>query len=346
MRPSGSAAMACSMRRESLAISATKAWSVRASARTSSPLAWPSASPAPPGGAAQAFEQGLRGAAPAVAVLGEEGGQALGSEAHGRFGRRVALEEGERDRAGEIGEDAGGAGPEALQQGAELVGEGDVGGDEVVAAAHQGAQGFDGVGLGRERAQAMAVGAQDVGQDEGVAGVALGGDGAVAGSAGLDGIGMDRGDDEAGLDEGIDQEAGGPLDGDRDHARRAVLLQARHEHRQPGPVVADLEPVEHHALGVDHADGVGAGAPIDADPDPHRLVSSVWRMIPIAGSPGGMLIDRRSGRQPTAHLPVARRGLPAAAAPQLSRGPSKGEQHWRSRRRHGTSAPSTRPVKG
>ena len=174
---------------------------------------------APFGGAAQAFEQGLRGAAPAVAVLGEEAGQALGPEARGRFGRRIALEEGERDRAGESAEDAGGARPEALQQGGQLVGQGDLRADQVVAAAHQAAQGFDGVGLGRERAQAVAVGAQDVGQDEGVARVALGGDGPVAGSAGLDRIGMDRGDDEARLDQGIDQEAGRSLDRDRDHVR-------------------------------------------------------------------------------------------------------------------------------
>jgi len=149
--------------------------------------------------------------------------------------------------------------------------------------------------------------------------------------------------DAAILLQGIDQEAGRPLDRDRDHLRRAVLLQARHQCRQTRPVVADLEPVEHHALGVDHADGVGAGAPVDADPDPHRLVSSVWRMIPIAGSPGGMLIDRRSGRQPTARLPVARRGLPAAVAPLVSCGPSKGERDRRSRRRHGTSAPKLAP---
>ena len=41
---------------------------------------------APFGGAAQAFEQGLGGAAAAVAVLGEEAGQALGPEARGRSG--------------------------------------------------------------------------------------------------------------------------------------------------------------------------------------------------------------------------------------------------------------------
>jgi hypothetical protein len=40
-----------------------------------------------------------------------------------------------------------------------------------------------------------------------------------------------------------------------------------------------------------------------------------------------------------AHLPVARLGLPAAVAPPVSSGPSKGERAWRSRRRHGTNAP-------
>jgi hypothetical protein len=43
--------------------------------------------------------QRLGRAAAAVLVLGEEAGQALGAEASGRFRRRIALEEGERDRA-------------------------------------------------------------------------------------------------------------------------------------------------------------------------------------------------------------------------------------------------------
>jgi hypothetical protein len=120
---------------------------------------------------------------------------------------------------------------------------------------------------------------------KGVAQIALGGDSPVAGPAGLDHVGVDRGGDEARLDQGIDQEAGWPLDRDRDHLRRAVLLQARHQRRQARPVVADLEPVEHHALGVDHAGGVRAGAPVDADPYPHRLVSSIWRMIPDCREP-------------------------------------------------------------
>ena len=61
-------------------------------------------------------------------------------------------------------------------------------------------------------------------------------------------------------------------------------------------------------------------------------------MSPSAGSPGGMLIVRRSGGLPTVHLPVVRLGLPAAVAPLVSQGPSRGERRWRSRRQRGTNA--------
>jgi len=49
----------------------------------------------------------------------------------------------------------------------------DAGGDQIVAATHQGAQRADGVGLGAQRGQAMAVGAQQVGEQMGVDGIAL-----------------------------------------------------------------------------------------------------------------------------------------------------------------------------
>jgi hypothetical protein len=288
---------------------------------------------------AQAFEQRVGGAPPAVAMLGEEAGEALGPEAGGRFGRGIALEEGERDRTGEIAEDPRGAGPEALEHAAQLVGQRDARPNEVVAAAHQGAQRLDRVGLGRERAQAVAIGAQDVGQDEGVARVALGGDRTVARPAGLEQVGMDRDDAKAGVHQRVDQEAGGSLDRDRDRGRRPVLLQARAEGGEAGAIVADGKLVQDLSPGIDHAHRVRRAAPVDADHHRHGLVSSSWVIIPIAGSPGGVLIHRRSGWQPTAHLPVARHGLPATVAPLVSSGPSQGQRRWRSRRRHGTNAP-------
>ena len=272
-------------------------------------------------------------------MLGEEAGQALGTEASGRFGRRIALEEGERDRAGDVGEDHGGARPEARQQSGQLVRQRDPGLDQVVAATDQAAQGLDGVGLRLERPQAVAVGAQDVGRDVGIARVALGRDRPVARSARLDHVGMDRGDDEVGLDQGVDQKSGRPSDGNRKRARWTVLAQARDQSCQTLTAVADLEPIQRFALSVDHADGVRTTTPVDADQRPHRLISRAWCRIPTAGSPGGMLIDRRSGRRPTAQLPVARRGLLAAAGPRVSYRLSQGERAGRSRRRHGTSAP-------
>jgi hypothetical protein len=69
----------------------------------------------------------------------------------------MALQEGERDRRVDGGEDGGGAGPEAVEQAAQAVGERDPLGDEVVAGAQEGAQGLDVVAAGHERAEEVAV---------------------------------------------------------------------------------------------------------------------------------------------------------------------------------------------
>ena len=82
-----------------------------------------------------------------------------------------------------------GAGPEAVQQATQAVGQGDPPGHQLVATADQGAQRLDLVPAGRERAEAVAVGAQDVGEHEGVAGIALAAGGAVTRPAGLDHVG-------------------------------------------------------------------------------------------------------------------------------------------------------------
>ena len=65
------------------------------------------------GRGAQAGEQFGRAAASAVGVGGEEAGEAFLAEAAGAVGGRIAAEEGERDRALDVGEEGGGAGPEA-----------------------------------------------------------------------------------------------------------------------------------------------------------------------------------------------------------------------------------------
>ncbi len=156
------------------------------------------------------------------------------------------------------------------------------------------------------------------------------------GPAGLRRVGADRHDHQARLHQVIDQEARRPPDR---HRRRAVTPQPSGRRRQPLAVVADLEPLQRRALGVEHAGRVGAAAPVDArEPLLHGPPPPIWSKAPSAGSPGGMLVARRSGGLPTAHLRGARLGRPAAVAPLVSQGPSRGERRWRARRQRGTNA--------
>ena len=80
------------------------------------------------------------------------------------------------------------------QKGAQLVGQLHAGGHQVVATAHQGAQRADLVGLRGQGFEAVAVGAQQIGQQVSVGRVALGAVAAVARSGGLDDVGVDRHD--------------------------------------------------------------------------------------------------------------------------------------------------------
>jgi hypothetical protein len=84
---------------------------------------------------------------------------------------------------------------------------------QVVAAADQGAQRLDLVRGGHQGTEGMPVGAQDVGQHEGIARIAFAASGAVAGPACFDDVGMDRDNRVPGRDQGLDDQAGWPLDG-------------------------------------------------------------------------------------------------------------------------------------
>jgi hypothetical protein len=281
-------------------------------------------------------------------VLGEEGGEALGSETLGALRGGEAAEKCQRDPAVDLGEDGGGAGPEALEQAPEPVGEADAGGDEVVAAAGEGAQRLDLVGDGRERREAMAVGAQDVGEEVGVAGVGLPPGGAVARAAGLHGVGVDGHDGMAGGDERLDDEARGPLDGDGQRLRRAEALQHRDQVGETGGVVADVVAQDDRSPVVDDADGMAGGAPVEAGEERggakgHRRDLQVGVTLARVGRSCGSLIGRRSGWQALAQHPVVRRVLPAPAARRVSRRPSQGERRRPSRQPLGWAEPYANP---
>src|SRR4030042_60984 len=89
---------------------------------------------------------------------GGRGAGRLAGEPVRALGRRVATKEGERDGRVDVGEDCAGAWPEAIEERAELVGEGDALGDESVARADERAQSAGLVGVGTEGLEAGAAG--------------------------------------------------------------------------------------------------------------------------------------------------------------------------------------------
>ena len=252
-------------------------------------------------------------------------------------------QEGKGDRAVDIGEDRGRAGPEALEQAAELVGEADTGGDQVVAAAHQRAQRPDLLGDRGERCEAVAVGAQDVGEHVGVARIAFAAGGTVARAARLHDVGMDRHHRMAGGDQGLDEEAGRPLDGDRQLGRRREAPQPREQVGKAGGIVSDLQARHDAARAVEHADGVAGRAPVEAGEKGHGRDLRVRVTLTRAGRSCGSLIDRRSCWQASARHPVVRPVLPAPAARRVSHGPSKGERAWPSRQTLGLANAKPKP---
>ena len=105
--------------------------------------------------------------------MAEELGEAFFAQARGAVGGGVAGEEGQGDRRIDVGKDGGGARARSARAGRGADWRGPRGGDQIVAAAHERAQSAGVIGGGRQRPEAMAVGAQQIGQQEGIAGIAL-----------------------------------------------------------------------------------------------------------------------------------------------------------------------------
>ncbi len=193
----------------------------------------------------------------------------------------------------------------------------------------------------------MAVGAQQIGQQVGVAGVALAAVAAVARTGGFDDVGVDRDDREAALQQRVDDQAGGALDG---HGRDAAGRQSAAQFGQTGGIVIDLELHAHATVFVDDADRVGVAGPVQPGKErAHGQTPAGCDMTCRAGSPRGSLTDRRSWLRTLALHPVARLGLPAPRRLRVSCGPSSGQPTGQSPRGHGsrntTSAQAERRVK-
>jgi len=240
---------------------------------------------------AQAAEQLGRGPPAAIGLPGKEPGEAFLAEAGGAFWGRVALQEGERDRRGQVGEDAGGARPETIEQGLQAVAERDPLADQVVATANQSLEGPDRIGGRGQGTEPVAVGAKNIGEHVGIARIALARRCPVAWPTGLDDVGMDRDDRMAGLDQSVDQQARGALDGDRDQLGRRQLGQPSPELGQALGSMRDHELIDQPTTVIDHSDRILPNPNLRTNPCP--TPSSSVTMCRV-GRPCGWLIDWRS----------------------------------------------------
>jgi hypothetical protein len=184
-----------------------------------------------------------------------------------------------------------------------------------------------------QRGQAVAVGAQHVSQHIGVGGVGLGPRGAIAAAQGLDLPWGHHHDLEASVQHGLDQGAVGPLDG---HPVHAQLSQAP---TQPGEALAgvgDLEAGSDGTGGVDDADHMELGRPVDPGVvQPGGLLHlgpPSWddHGTAGAGALGRLLIAWRFALP----IPSAGQGAPARREPQISRWSLQDKPARRSPDRH------------
>jgi hypothetical protein len=137
---------------------------------------------------------------------------------------------------------------------------------------------------------------------------------------------MDGHDRVAGLDQRLDDQARGALNGNWDGRGRGNLVQAAAQFGQPFGGVVDGKTGDDVAVGVvDDADGMDAATPVHSATIAHTQSPVFCHGVPSAGRSCGKLIDRRSGLYSVARHPVARWDLPAPVTRRVSCGPKTGE---------------------
>ena len=279
------------------------------------------------------------GATAAVGMPCEESGEALGSEVSSALGCWEARQEGESDGRVDVGEEDGGARPEAFEERAQLIGEHDARCDEIIAGSDESTQCTGFIARRSQWGEAVSVSAQEVGEQVGIAAITLGGGSTVARARCLHGVRVNRDDDVARFDQRIDEQARRSLDRDPSTRRGSEALETAAQIGETSggmrgrPLTTDL------SLSVENAHSVLALCPIDSHQHPiHRIPPGEAAKSIRAGRSCRSLIDRRSvGHHPKRALhPVAGRDLPASSRARVSQGPFTGERRWRSSTKHGS----------
>jgi hypothetical protein len=288
----------------------------------------PAGHPAERGGL-EPREQLGRSASPRVGVLGQELSEAAFAEARGAVRGGIPAEECQGDGRGDVGKDCRGARPESVEQRAQLIAERHALGHQSITAAHEGAQRAGGVGRDSQGAQATTIGAEHVGQDEGIPWIGLGARRRVARAGGLQRVGVNRDDAEAGVDERIHEQPRRPLEGDADLRRRREALEPSDKFGEAGGRVGDGGLPPDAAGAIDHARRVGFTRPIDTNVERHCVPP--WDGETLRGERScRSLTDRRSGLAWHVALhPVAGLGLSSFhPRERVSYWPSRGERRW------------------
>jgi hypothetical protein len=258
----------------------------------------------------------------AVTVPGEEARKTFVAEGARIGGARVALQKGQRDRRVDVGEDTGGARPESFELGAQLVGERDASLHEVFAGTGKGLERLGLLGVGDECAEAVVIGAGQLGQAQGVEGVGFAACGPKARTGGLELVGVDGQHHEACLQQALDQYPLRALD------RNPLDAPTREGAAQfaQTPLVVGESPLGKGPSGlIDDADRVLLLRPIDPGAVSFRHVRTsslasfrcgeTGREVPLR-----VLIARRS----EARRPVAASGASHRREALLSTWPSVG----------------------
>ena len=197
-------------------------------------------------------------------MLGTEGAETLLTESGRRRRRRVALKEGQRDLAGDVGEDRLGAGPERVEGGLELVVGRDPLGHQVGSRPHRGTQGTGVLAVGLERSQPMNTQTQVLADGLGVSEVGLGPGSDLGLAPRLYRIRRHRHHRVAGLQQPVHQPAIGSLDRHRQLGWLAEPGEAAHQVLEPDGAVRDRERGQCATCAVVHTHRVFLRRPVDA----------------------------------------------------------------------------------
>jgi len=207
-------------------------------------------------------------------------------------------------------------------------------GDQVLASPAGGPQGHGSRAVGHQRAQPGPVGAEGVGEDEGVEAVVLVAGRAVAGAQVLELVGADDDDGQAGLEEALHDRTVGPFDGD---LVGPVLGEPADQVADASGGVGDGEPLDHLAASIDDGDGVVVASPVHASGPvtrPGGRKGGLRRMLHIsllAAGPSGEAPYSRCRDAAASPLTVRRS---TALSPSSASRPSAGD----GRSRRGTAA--------